>query len=262
MCHRLRQCVEVPLDVREQRRRQLYAAVHPLPAGAGPARYGVGVRRGPRRPGQPHLYVPAPGKARPQVGRVRRVQPHRQHCADGLLHGGHRVDLLLFCKIPHRQQRRFRLCPDDRRPKGQRNLSFYHSAGGIFDFKLQPAGRAGAGDQGHDDRPAGADAGAGGPQPDLFRCGRGAALLPGAGLFCYRRLSGGSRHEPGVFLAVRRHGRHGHLRQLHWQRPQPDGRIAACHLPGHLRSSAGRHHHLPGLLHLRSGSHCRAKPAV
>jgi len=63
--HRLRQRLEIPLDVRPEWRRQLYAALHPLPAGAGPARHGHGVCRGPRRPGQPRYHVPAPGKARP-----------------------------------------------------------------------------------------------------------------------------------------------------------------------------------------------------
>lgn len=63
--HRLRQRLEIPLDVRPEWRRQLYVALHPLPASAGPARHGHGVCRGPRRPGQPRYHVPAPGKARP-----------------------------------------------------------------------------------------------------------------------------------------------------------------------------------------------------
>lgn len=34
---RVRQCMEIPVDVRTKRRRQLYAALYHLPAGAGTA---------------------------------------------------------------------------------------------------------------------------------------------------------------------------------------------------------------------------------
>ena len=64
------------------------------------------------------------------------------------------------------------------------------------------------------------------------------------------------------FLAVRRHGRHGDLRQLYRQGPRTDGRIGPCHPAGHLCRGAGRHHHLPGLLHLRAGGHGRPQSAV
>ena len=83
-----------------------------------------------------------------------------------------------------------------------------------------------------------------------------------AGFFQNQRQRHRGGHEPGVFFAVRRHGRHGNLRQLHRQGALPHGRVAAHHRAGHLCGGAGGHHHLPGLLHLRAGSHCRAKPAV
>ena len=254
--------MEIPLDVRPERRRQLYAAVHPLPFGAGPARHGHGAGRGPRGAGKPYLYVPAAGKARPQVGRVRRVQPDRQHCHHGVLHGRHRLDFVLFCQIPDWGQRRFRLCADARRPESQRDLSVCGGRGGVRTAQLQLARRVGTRDQVHDDSAAGADAGAGHPQPNLCRSRRGAAVLPCAGFFQNRRQRHRGGHEPGVFFAVRRHGRHGNLRQLHRQGALPHGRVAAHHRAGHLCGGAGGHHHLPGLLHLRAGSHCRAKPAV
>ena len=64
------------------------------------------------------------------------------------------------------------------------------------------------------------------------------------------------------FLAVRRHGRHGDLRQLHRQGSRAHGRVAAGHFSGHVRGRAGGHHHLPGVLHLRAGGHGRPQSAV
>ncbi len=75
----------------------------------------------------------------------------------------------------------------------------------------------------HDDSPAGADAGAGAAQPDLFRRGGGAAVLSGAGLLQDQRHSHRGGHESGLLLFVGRHGRYGDLRQLYRQGPRADG---------------------------------------
>ena len=64
------------------------------------------------------------------------------------------------------------------------------------------------------------------------------------------------------FFAVRRHGRHGDLRQLHRQGSRAHGRVAAGHFSRYVRGRAGGHHHLPGVLHLRAGGHGRPQSAV
>ena len=46
-----------------------------------------------------------------------------QVCHHGVLHGGHGLDLVLFCQVPDRAACGFRLCADDRRPRAERVLS-------------------------------------------------------------------------------------------------------------------------------------------
>ena len=55
--------MEIPLDVRPERRRQFYAAVHYLSGRAGSARHDDGIFRWACSAGQPYPHVPEVGKA-------------------------------------------------------------------------------------------------------------------------------------------------------------------------------------------------------
>ena len=107
VCHWLRKCVEVPLDVWTEWWRQLYADLCDLPDRAGPAYYDHGVFRGTCSADESALYVPEIIRRQGKMESVGHRLPHRQHCVDRFLCGGVRMDPLLFCKISDRAESGF-----------------------------------------------------------------------------------------------------------------------------------------------------------
>ena len=57
VCHRLRKCVEIPVDVRAERWRKLHADLRDLPDRAGPAHHDHGILRGACGADESTLYV-------------------------------------------------------------------------------------------------------------------------------------------------------------------------------------------------------------
>ena len=57
VCHRLRKCVEIPVDVRAERWRKLHADLRDLPDRAGPAHHDHGIFRGACGADESTLYV-------------------------------------------------------------------------------------------------------------------------------------------------------------------------------------------------------------
>ena len=118
--HRLRQRMEVPVDVRQVRRRRLPAHLPYLPRDTRTASNDNGIRAGPRRSGEPRKNVPKARKAGTEVAHTRLCRPHRQHIADGLLYRSYRLDDLLLCDVPQRQQRKPGLRIHDNQPRRKR----------------------------------------------------------------------------------------------------------------------------------------------
>lgn len=108
VCHRLRKCVEIPVDVRAERWRKLHADLRDLPDRAGPARHDHGILRGARGADQPTLYVSEIIRWQGKMESVGHRLSHRKHCVDRFLCGGVRMDPLLFCKISDRAESGFR----------------------------------------------------------------------------------------------------------------------------------------------------------
>ena len=107
VCHWLRKCVEIPVDVRAERWRKLHADLRDLPDRAGPACYDHGVFRGTCSADESALYVPEIIRRQGKMESVGHRLPHRQHCTDRFLCGGVRMDPLLFCKISDRAESGF-----------------------------------------------------------------------------------------------------------------------------------------------------------
>jgi len=260
--HRLRQCVEIPVDVRPVRRGRLCAAVCAVPGGSGAAYHDHGVLRGPGGPDQPHPHVSEAGEKGSEMAHPRVCVLIRQHRPDGVLHGGHRMDRVLFRAVSHGKQPESGVFRNDRGPGRQRDLSGGDGGDGLRRFVLRPAERPGAGHQIHDAAAFAADAGAGRSQLHPGRRGGGPAVLPGAGPVQDHRQRGGGRHEPGILYPVGGHGGHGHFRQLHRQGEVPDGGVGEHHPAGYLCGHRGGADHVPGLLYLWGGGQRRPQPAV
>ena len=63
----------------------------------------------------------------------------------------------------------------------------------------------------------------------LKRCRTRLTFLSETGYFQDQRICRGCRHEPGIFHAFHRYGKHGDLWLLYRKRPHPHGRSPACH---------------------------------
>ena len=178
LCDRLRQCVEIPVDVRAVRRRELYARIPDLPCAVGNARAGHGIFSGSCGTDQPDLYVSETDKARHKMGCLGIHCADRQYCADGILLRGDRLDRLLFLPLCDRLHRLAGLRPHDQQPRHQRDLPAGDSGSSVLYSQLQSAGRTRARDQIHDVRAPGASSGTRRAQPAASRRGAGPEILP------------------------------------------------------------------------------------
>ena len=248
--------------MRPIRWRRLRFALFFLPGDFGPADHDYGVQRGPGGTGEPHQNVSKTGEKGPEMAHSWVCFVLWKRGPDGVLHGGHRVDRVLFCAVSDGKYPGSGIFVHDYKPGGQRDLSGGDGGAGLRNPVLRAAGRPGAGHQIYDDAASSADAGAGGAQLHPVRCGGGAAVLSGAGPVQNQRQRGGGGHEPGLLHPIRGHGCHGHFRQLHRKRALPDGGVGAHHRAGHLCGGGGGTDHVPGLLYLWGGSQCRPQPAV
>ena len=97
--HWLRKCLEISLDVRPIRWRRLRFALFFLPGDFGPADHDYGVQRGPGGTGEPHQNVSKTGEKGPEMAHSWVCFVLWERGPDGVLHGGHRVDRVLFCAV-------------------------------------------------------------------------------------------------------------------------------------------------------------------
>ena len=79
--HRLRKCVEIPVDVRAERWRKLHADLRDLPDRAGPAHHDHGILRGACGADESTLYVSEIIRRQGQMESVGHRLSHRKHCA-------------------------------------------------------------------------------------------------------------------------------------------------------------------------------------
>ena len=136
MCHRLRQCMEISVDVRTKRGWRLYADLSDLPAHSRSACHDDGIFRRARCPDKSDLHVPEARKARPQMGDFRYRQSDWQYYPDGVLHRRVRLADLLLCEIYNRAESVLRLYTDDSESVRQCVLSAHHSHRRFSDSEL------------------------------------------------------------------------------------------------------------------------------
>ena len=223
MCHWVRQRVEISLDVRTERRRQLYADLSYLSGDSGHSGAGDGIHHWASCPVQPPAYVPEAGTQGAEMGHLWMDMPGWKRGADCLLFRCLRLAYLLFCEISCWAEQPFKLRGDDYKSRRECDFSAHYPCFCLWCTVLPFAGRIGTGNKVHHVSAAGADGSAGYSQSDIARCeGRHGFLLK-AGLFQNQRLCFCGCYEPGLFHPVHRYGRHGHLRQLHWQGAFPHG---------------------------------------
>ena len=100
--HRLRKCVEIPVDVRAKWRWQLYADLSSVSGHPGNPGSCVGIFHRKSGSDKSPSHVPKIVKPRTEMGDFRLVLSAWQHCPDGILHCCLRLDHLLFCTVSQR----------------------------------------------------------------------------------------------------------------------------------------------------------------
>ena len=215
--------MEISVDVRSERRRQLHAGLFYLSDRARNPGYGHGIFGRQSRADQSCPYVPQARKARSEMASLGCGLPNRQYRHHGILLRCYRLDHLLFCEIPHRSNRILRLCFHDRQPCYQRGISVCHGRCCLSHSEPRYSEGSRADHKIYDECSARAHACACGSQRAARRRGRRTCLLPYAGLFQDQWFGYRRRDESGVLHPVHRHGRHGYFRQLHRQGPLADG---------------------------------------
>ena len=104
--HRHRQCVEIPLRHRCQRRRRIRVVLHHLPGHHGGSHSDHGAGGGPCQPQERRAGLQGPGAQGQPLAYPRLAVRHRLLPADDVLHHRLRLDAGLLLQIRHRHLQR------------------------------------------------------------------------------------------------------------------------------------------------------------